>query len=106
MRDQTPAPRSQGKRRCKVTIDGRHDLAVAPNLLDRQFDVAEPDKVWAGDITFIATDEDWLFLAVVIDLFSRPLVVWSGARPQDMTHDIVIDALRMAWFKRHPSQNA
>ena len=66
--------------------------------------MAEPDKVWAGDITYIATDEGWLFLAVVIDLFSRQVIGWSLR--QDMTRDIVIDALRMAWFKRHPSKQA
>jgi putative transposase len=66
--------------------------------------VAEPDRVWAGDITYIHTDEGWLFLAVVIDLFSRQVVGWSLR--EDMTRDIVIDALRMAWFKRHPSKHA
>jgi putative transposase len=65
--------------------------------------VAEPDKVWAGDIACIATDEGWQFLAVVIDLFSRQLV--GGSMRRDMTRDIVIDALRMAWFKRHPSKD-
>jgi transposase InsO family protein len=92
----------QGKRPFKVTTDSKHDLPISPNLLDRQLTVAEPDKVWAGDITYIATDEGWLYLAVVIDLFSRQVVGWS-LRP-DMTRDIVIDALRMAWFKTHPSK--
>ena len=96
--------RAKGSRRFKVTTDSNHDLPIAPNLLDRQFTVAQPDKVWAGDITYIATDEGWLFLAVVIDLFSRQVIGWS-LRP-DMTRDIVIDALRMAWFKRHPSKQA
>ena len=96
--------RAKGKRRFKVTTDSKHDLQISLNLLDRQFDVAEPDKVWAGDITYIATDEGWLFLAVVIDLFSRQVVGWSLRA--DMTRDIVIDALRMAWFKRHPSKHA
>jgi transposase InsO family protein len=96
--------RAKGKRRFKVTIDSNHDLPIAPNLLQRQFSVAEPDKVWAGDITYIATNEDWLFLAVVIDLFSRQVMGWSLR--EDMTRDIVIDALRMAWFKRHPSKQA
>ena len=96
--------RAKGKRRFKVTTDSKHDLPISLNLLDRQFDVAEPDKVWAGDITYIATDEGWLFLAVVIDLFSRQVVGWSLRA--DMTRDIVIDALRMAWFKRHPSKHA
>jgi putative transposase len=96
--------RAKGKRRFKVTTDSKHDLPISPNLLDRQFSVAEPDKVWAGDITYIATDEGWLFLAVVIDLFSRQVVGWSLRT--DMTRDIVIDALRMAWFKRHPGKQA
>ena len=96
--------RAKGKTRIKVTTDSNHDLPIAPNLLDRQFTVDAPDKVWAGDITYIATDEGWLFLAVVIDLFSRQVIGWSLR--QDMTRDIVIDALRMAWFKRHPSKQA
>jgi putative transposase len=96
--------RAKGKRRFKVTTDSNHDVPIAPNLLDRQFTVAEPDKVWAGDITYIATNEGWLFLAVVIDLFSRQVIGWSLR--QDMTRDIVIDAPRMAWFKRHPSKQA
>jgi putative transposase len=96
--------RAKGKRRFKVTTDSNHSLPIAPNLLDRQFTVAEPDKVWVGDITYIATDEGWLFLAVVIDLFSRQVVGWSLR--QEITRDIVIDALRMAWFKRHPGKQA
>ena len=96
--------RAKGKRRFKVTTDSNHDLPTAPNVLDRQFTVAEPDRVWAGDITYIHTDEGWLFLAVVIDLLSRQVVGWSLR--EDMTRDIVIDVLRMAWFKRHPSKPA
>jgi transposase InsO family protein len=94
--------RAKGKKRFKVTTDSNHDLPIAPNLLNRQFTVDAPDKVWAGDITYIPTDEGWLFLAVVIDLFSRQVVGWSMR--EDMTRDIVIDALRMAWFKRHPGK--
>lgn len=67
-------------------------------LINREFTVSEPDKVWVGDITYIATGEGWVFLAVAIDLFSRQVVGWSLR--DDMTRDIVIDALRMAWFKR------
>ncbi len=96
--------RAKGKRRFKVTTDSNHDLPISPNLLNREFTVAEPDKVWVGDITYIATDEGWLFLAVVIDLFSRQVVGWSLRH--DMTRDIVVDALRMAWFKRHPNKQA
>ena len=69
----------------------------------RQFTVAAPDTVWVGDITSIATDEGWLFLAVVIDLFSRQVIGWSMR--EHMTRDIVVDALRMAWFKRHPGKH-
>lgn len=96
--------RARGKRRFKVTTDSNHDLPIAPNVLNRQFTVEAPDKVWVGDITYIHTDEGWLFLAVVIDLFSRQVVGWSMR--EDMTREIVIDALRMAWFKRHPGQQA
>ena len=95
--------RAKGKRRFKVTTDSNHKLPIAPNVLNREFTVAVPDKVWVGDITYIATDEGWLFLAVVLDLFSRQVVGWSLR--EEITRDIVIDALRMAWFKRHPSKD-
>jgi transposase InsO family protein len=85
-----------------ITTDSRHHLPLAPNLLDRQFTTTQPDKAWAGDITYIATDEGWLFLAVVIDLFSRQVVGWSLRA--DMGRELVIDALRMAWFKRRPDR--
>ena len=95
---------ARAKRRFKATTDSGHSLPVAPNLLERQFDVANPDQVWAGDITYIATDEGWLYLAVVIDLFSRQVVGWSmGER---MTRQLVMDALRMAWFRRRPTKTA
>jgi len=96
--------RARSKRRFKVTTDSGHALPISANLLDRQFNVTEPDKVWAGDITYIATDEGWLFLAVVIDLFSRQVVGWSLG--EDMKGQLVIDALRMAWFKRRPDKQA
>ena len=92
--------KARGKRRFKATTHSRHDLPVAPNLLERRFNVAAPDQAWAGDITYIATDEGWLYLAVVIDLFSRQVVGWSlGER---ITRQLVMDALRMAWFRRAP----
>lgn len=96
--------RAKGKKRFRVTTDSNHDLPIAPNLLNRQFTVDTPDKVWVGDITYIPTDAGWLFLAVVIDLFSRQVVGWSMRG--DMTREIVIDALRMAWFKRRPGKDA
>ena len=94
--------RAKGKRRFKVTTNSNHDLPIAANLLDRNFAVAQPDRAWVGDITYIWTDEGWLFLAVVVDLFSRQVVGWSLRN--DMTASLVIDALRMAWFRRHPAK--
>jgi transposase InsO family protein len=97
--------RARGKRRFRVTTtDSRHDFPIAPNVLDRKFTVAAPNQAWTGDITYIATEEGWLFLAVVIDLFSRKVVGWS-MRP-DMQRDLVIDALEMAWFQRSPGEKA
>lgn len=96
--------RAKGKRRFKVTTDSNHNMPISANLLNREFTVDAPDRVWVGDITYIATDEGWLFLAVVIDLFSRQVVGWSLR--EDMTSSIVIDALRMAWFRRHPNKQS
>jgi transposase InsO family protein len=96
--------RARGKRRFRVTTtDSRHDLPIAPNLLNRNFTAAAPNHAWAGDITYIATEEGWLFLAVVIDLFSRRVVGWS--MQPDMRRNLVIDALEMAWFRRRPDRN-
>jgi putative transposase len=96
--------RAKGKRSFKVTTDSNHKLPIPPNRLNHEFSVAEPDKVWAGDITYIVIDEGWLFLVVVIDQFSRQVVCWSLR--EDMTSNIVIDTLRMAWFKRHLGKHA
>lgn len=91
--------RARGKRRFRVTTtDSRHQLPIAPNLLNRNFTVSAPNQVWAGDITYIQTEEGWLFLAVVMDLFSRRVVGWS-LQP-DMRQDLVLDALEMAWLQR------
>ena len=96
---------ARGKRRFRVvTTDSKHNLPVAPNVLDRKFIAVAPNQAWVGDFTYIATDEGWLFLAVVIDLFSRKVVGWS-MRP-DMHRDLVIDALEMAWFARNPGKQS
>lgn len=93
--------RARGKRRFRVTTtDSRHGLPVAPNRLDRNFAPVRPDTAWSGDITYIATDQGWLFLAVVVDLFSRKVVGWS-LQPH-MQRSLVIDALEMAWQQRRP----
>jgi putative transposase len=97
--------RARGKRRFRVTTtDSRHDLPIAPNLLNRNFAPTAPDQAWCGDITYIATQEGWLFLAVVMDLFSRKVVGWS-MRP-DMHRSLVIDALEMGVFQRRPQKGA
>ena len=69
--------KARAKRKYKATTDSNHNLPVAENLLQRDFSPAAPDRVWSSDITYIATDEGWLYLAVVIDLFSRQVVGWS-----------------------------
>jgi transposase InsO family protein len=92
---------ARGKRRFRVvTTDSKHGFQIAPNVLDRKFTPAAPNQAWVGDITYIATEEGWLFLAVVIDLFSRKVVGWS--MQPDMRRDLVIDALEMAWLGRSP----
>jgi len=96
--------RARGKRRFRITTDSRHSLPIAPNLLNRNFAVAAPNRVWAGDMTYIHTEEGWLFLAVVLDLFSRRIVGWSLR--EDMRSELVVDALRMAWFQRSPDRRA
>jgi hypothetical protein len=97
--------RARGKRRFRVaTTDSRHGLPIAPNLLNRNFAVAAPNRAWTGDITYIPTHEGWLFLAVVIDLFSRRVVGWS--MQPEMNSNLVIDALEMAWLRRSSDRNA
>jgi putative transposase len=95
--------RARGKRRFRVsTTDSRHGLPIAPNLLNRNFAVAAPNRAWTGDITYIPTHEGWLFLAVVIDLFSRRVVGWS--MQPEMHSNLVIDALEMAWCDAVPTE--
>ena len=80
---------------------GGRPAVVVPNHLDRQFEPVEPNKVWATDITYIRTHEGWLYLAVVLDLFSRQVVGWSmGER---MTRELAINALLMAVWRRKPT---
>jgi putative transposase len=96
--------RARHKRRYKATTDSRHAFPVAENLLDRQFNPTAPGIVYSADITFIGTDEGWLYLAVVLDLFDRSVVGWS--MKERMKTDLVSDALRMAWFRRRPEPGA
>ena len=90
------------KRKFKVTTDSKHDHPISPNLLQRQFTVNQPDRYYVGDITYIFTQEGWLYLAVVIDLFSRQVVGWS--MEPHMKASLVNNALLMALWKRKPAQ--
>jgi transposase InsO family protein len=92
--------KARTKRRFKVTTDSKHNLPVAPNLLQRDFSPPKPDQVWTTDITYLWTDEGWLYLTVILDLFSRQVVGWSIK--SHMRTELVSDALRMAWFRRRP----
>ena len=87
------------RRRFVRTTDSKHALPIAPNVLDRKFEVAAPNRVWAGDITYLATAEGWLYLAVIIDLFSRRVVGW--AIEEHMETSLVMGALEMALRRRH-----
>jgi len=93
--------RARHKRRYRVTTDSKHSLPVADNLLDRNFTPTAPNQVWTSDITYLWTDEGWLYLAIVLDLFNREVVGWS-LKPH-MRADIVTDALTMAWFRKRPA---
>lgn len=90
------------KRKFKVTTDSRHNKPISPNLLNRNFDVVSPNKYWVGDITYIPTKEGWLYLATVIDLYSRQIIGWSMA--DNMRSKLVNDALTMAIWKRKPKK--
>jgi transposase InsO family protein len=90
------------KRRFRVTTDSTHDLPVATNVLDRRFEASAPDTVWATDITYLWTTEGWLYLAVILDLFSRRVVGWCLR--DRMTRQLTLDALDMALGRRRPPE--
>lgn len=92
--------RARHKRKYIATTNSNHSLPVAPNLLERNFTARQPNQVWTSDITYVATAEGWLYLAVILDLFSRKVVGWS-MRPH-MKAELVTDALRMARLQRRP----
>jgi putative transposase len=91
---------AKAPRRYKVTTDSRHSFRVAPNVLNRRFDVQAPNTVWTADISYIWTLEGWLYLAVVLDLFSRRIVGW--AMDKRMKTDLALNALAMAYWHRKP----
>ena len=88
------------KKHYKVTTDSKHDKPIAKNKLKRRFNPKKPNRVYAGDITYIKTDEGWLYLAIVIDLFSRQIVGFSMA--DHMKTSLVNDAMTMAIWQRKP----
>ena len=93
--------RAKAARKFKATTNSNHTLPVAPNLLEQNFTAAAPNQKWVSDITYIATDEGWLYLAVVVDLYSRLVVGW--AMSERMTAKLVCDALQMAlWRRKRP----
>ena len=83
-------------KRFKVATDSNHNEAISPNSLDRQFEAKAPNQVWTTDITYIWTLEGWLYLAVVIDLYSRQVVGWAAA--DHMRTSICASALHMAFL--------
>ena len=93
--------RAKAARKYKATTNSNHTLPVAPNLLEQDFTAQAPNQKWVSDITYIATDEGWLYLAVVVDLYSRLVVGW--AMSERMTAKLVGDALQMAlWRRKRP----
>lgn len=92
--------RAVSSRKFRVTTDSRHSLPVAENVLNREFSQEAPDRVWLADITYVWTQEGWLYLACVLDACSRKIVGWS--MQERMTQDLVLDALRMALGRRRP----
>ena len=90
------------KRKFKATTDSKHNKSIAPNSLNREFTADKPNQKWVGDITYIWTAEGWLYLATVIDLFSRKVVGWSMNKR--MTADLVNQELLAAIWSRKPTK--
>ncbi len=89
------------RKKFRRTTDSRHKHPVAANLLNRQFEVSQPDRVWCSDITYLWTQQGWLYLAIILDLYSRKVVGW--ALSNRINAQLVVDALRMAYWRRKPS---
>ena len=92
--------RAKQAKKFKATTDSKHDHPVAANVLERDFEIDVPNARWAADITFVWTSQGWLYLAVVMDLFSRRIVGWQMSNR--MTRQLVIGALEMAIEARRP----
>ena len=94
--------RSATAKKFRVTTDSNHSHPVAENVLDREFEQESPDRVWLADITHLWTCEGWLYLACVLDTYSRRIVGWSMGKR--ITKDLVLEALRMALGRRRPDR--
>jgi len=94
--------RSKIRRKYRVTTDSKHHFAVSPNFLERNFKAEAPDRVWISDITYLATKAGWLYLTVIIDLFSRLVVGW--ALSSSLSHEMVLTALKRAIQRRRPGK--
>lgn len=90
--------KAKTKKKFKLTTDSKHKLNVSPNLLARNFNPESINEAWCGDITYIHTNEGWLFLATVIDLYSRKIIGWSMNKR--MKKSLVVDAMKMALGQR------
>jgi transposase InsO family protein len=99
MRESDLAART--RRRFRKTTDSKHSFPIAPNVLERDFTAAGPDEAWVTDITFLWTAEGWLYLAVILDLFSRRVVGWATSRNVD--RHLALAALDMALTNRRPT---
>lgn len=93
--------RVKTRRRFKITTNSDHKRPVAPNLVAQRFEAEAPDRLWTGDITYIPTAQGWLYLAVVLDVFSRRIVGWSMS--ERMKDDLVCEALKNALYRRRPA---
>ena len=91
----------KAKKKFKATTNSKHNLPVAENLLNQNFVAEKPNTVWASDITYIPTLEGWLYLVVILDLFSRQVVGW--AMSDRLTSGFVVKALYQAIGRRHPA---
>jgi putative transposase len=92
--------RARARRKFVKTTDSAHALSTPPNLLARDFTATAPDRVWAGDVTFLPTREGWLYLAVLLDLYSRRVVGWAMSEHNDEV--LTLSALQMALDQRQP----
>jgi transposase InsO family protein len=91
------------RKRYKVTTNSQHSSPIAENILDRNFTVLEPNKVWVADITYLWTLEGWLYIAAVVDLFSRRVVGWATA--STMHTELIANALKLAIDRRQPTSD-